>query len=728
MSAPQTPGNDNGNGNAGAGDSESNGAAPSDVLNLLRQAYRLRAGGAGGEYTAVHGEFGDDTSHRLLDDDDEEEDDDDDEYHDAEDGPMHYDIEIEEVVDEDEEIVGDGDEENDDEDDGEEEEEEDEDDEDEEEDDNDDIDEGRPVPYLTRRQLNIMLQGETLHNVLLSVTDWGGGFDIDAFTNSRRRRQQLRDPNRFPKVPSEEGRKLMDSGVFGSTERPRKVYPTIFDNMASDNHSLHTKIEARRRPVSLRLLDRELGLGQTQADRTLGKNMIAQSMVPSTDADMVLRYEAPVYLGQFSDDGNFFYSATKDFRVRMYDTSNVNEWKHYKTVVHPSGRWTMTDASLSPDNKWLAFTSMMPKVCLAPTDPNDEGEPYLLDLAGLPRDDTIGDFYDSFAIFSVRFSGDGRELVAGTNASTIIVYDIESRQVLHSFEGHKHDVNAVCFGDKQSPHLLYSGSDDATIKVWDRRSLGDSRAAGAFVGHCEGITYIDSKGDGRYILSNGKDQTMRLWDLRMAMSMSDFDAKDPAALTQYSLYDYRFQRYNDDLYFKHPHDNSVVTFRGHRVERTLIRCHFSPPGSSDGRYVYSASHSGKVYIYNLDATLAGVIDVREATRETLSAVAAEEERQAEAGGHNNTAETLNSRQRVRQRRYTHGPLCVRDASWHPTIPVLVASSFDAESMETGTCSVHSCDIAKDGDAGGREHRLYDDRMRPISSWQTSVRNTAWWAN
>lgn len=519
-----------------------------------------------------------------------------------------------------------------------------------------------------------MLQGETLHNVLLSVTDWGGGFDADAFTNSRRRRQQQRDPDRFPKVPSEEGRKLMDSGIFGSTERPRKVYPTILDDMNSDSHSLHTRIEARRRPVSMRLFDRELGLGQTQADRKLGKNMIAQSMVPSTDADMVLRYDAPVYLGQFSDDGNFFYSATKDFRVRMYDTSNVNEWKHYKTVVHPTGRWTMTDAALSPDNKWLAFTSMMPKVCLAPTDPNDEGEPYLLDLAGTPRDDPVGDFYDSFAIFSVRFSGDGRELVAGTNASTIIVYDIESRQVLHSFEGHKHDVNAVCFGDKESPHLLYSGSDDATIKVWDRRNLGDSRAAGAFVGHCEGITYLDSKGDGRYILSNGKDQTMRLWDLRMAMSMSDFDEKDPAALTQYSLYDYRFQRYNDDLYFKHPHDNSVVTFRGHRVERTLIRCHFSPPGSSDGRYVYSASHSGKVYIYNLDATLAGVIDVREATHETLSAVAAEEERQAEAGGHNNGAAAINARNRSRQRRYTHGPLCVRDASWHPTAPILVGKS------------------------------------------------------
>ncbi|CAK7206271.1 hypothetical protein SEUCBS139899_009058 [Sporothrix eucalyptigena] len=719
MSAPQTP-DDGGTGAGGRSDHGGGGSdAEADTLDFLQQVLRYQGNeGGSGQYTALDSEDHDDNSHRLLDDDEDDDDDDDEDYHDAEEGGMEYEIEIEEVVDEDEE-----------EDDDEELEENDEDYEDEEDDDDDDIDEGRPIPFFTRRQLNILLQGETLHNVLLSVTDLGRASDgnFEVFGSSRRRRQQQRDPNRFPKVPSEEGRKLMDSGVFGSTERPYKAYPTILDDVASDNHLMHTKIEARRRPVSLRLFDRELGLGHTQAERSLGKNMIAQSMVPSTDADMVLRYGAPVYLGQFSDDGNFFYSATKDFRVRMYDTSNVNEWKHYKTVIHPAGRWTMTDAALSPDNKWLAFTSMMPQVCLAPTDPNDEGEPYLLDLGASAPGAPDGEHYhDNFAIFSVRFSGDGRELVAGNNDSSIIVYDIESRRVLHNLEGHKHDVNAVCFGDKLSPHLLYSGSDDATIKVWDRRSLGDGRAAGAFVGHCEGITYIDSKGDGRYILSNGKDQTMRLWDLRMAMSMSDFDAKDPLQLTSYSLYDYRFQRYNDDLYFKHPHDNSVVTFRGHRVERTLIRCHFSPPGSSDGRYVYSASHSGKVYIWNLDATLAGVIDVREATRKTMSAVAAEEERQAEADGHSNAQETLNARNRMRQRRYTHGPLCVRDASWHPTAPVLVASSFDAESMETGTCSVHPCDLTRDGDAGGREHRLFDDRMRPISSWQTTGRSTSWW--
>ena len=120
-------------------------------------------------------------------------------------------------------------------------------------------------------------------------------------------------------------------------------------------------------------------------------------------------------------------------------------------------------------------------------------------------------------IWSIRFSGDGREIVAGTSDNSVYVYDLETRQSILSIPGHNDDVNAVCFGDSTSPHILYSGSDDTTIKVWDRRSMGDSREAGVFMGHTEGLTYVDSKGDGRYVLSNGKDQTMKLWDLRKMM-------------------------------------------------------------------------------------------------------------------------------------------------------------------------------------------------------------------
>ncbi len=80
-------------------------------------------------------------------------------------------------------------------------------------------------------------------------------------------------------------------------------------------------------------------------------------------------------------------------------------------------------------------------------------------------------------------------------------------------EGHDDDVNSVCFADDSS-HILFSGSDDTYIKIWDRRSMRSGKESGVLVGHTEGITYVTAKGDGRYCLSNSKDQTMKLWDIR----------------------------------------------------------------------------------------------------------------------------------------------------------------------------------------------------------------------
>lgn len=61
-------------------------------------------------------------------------------------------------------------------------------------------------------------------------------------------------------------------------------------------------------------------------------------------------------------------------------------------------------------------------------------------------------------------------------------------------------------------------------------------------GHTEGLTYVDAKGDGRYVVSNGKDQAMRLWDLRRMRSWNEVNESAPNAKTAYGLgsdWDYR---------------------------------------------------------------------------------------------------------------------------------------------------------------------------------------------
>nr|ABK94670.1 unknown [Populus trichocarpa] len=150
------------------------------------------------------------------------------------------------------------------------------------------------------------------------------------------------------------------------------------------------------------------------------------------------------------------------------------------------------------------------------------------------------------------------------------------------------------------------------------------------MGHLEGITFVDSRGDGRYFISNGKDQTTKLWDIRKMSS----NAKEYTPRLRDSDWDYRWMEYPPHAkILKHPRDQSVTTYRGHSILRTLIRCYFSPEYSTGQKYIYTGSSDCSVYIYDLvSGALVATLD--------------------------------------------HHEGLVRDCSWHPLYPMIISSSWD----------------------------------------------------
>ena len=71
---------------------------------------------------------------------------------------------------------------------------------------------------------------------------------------------------------------------------------------------------------------------------------------------------------------------------------------------------------------------------------------------------------------------------------------------------HKEAINSVCYLNQQSSSIILTAGDDSVIKLWDKRALtSNNRPSGAFFGHVEGVTHIASKGDDKFIASNGKD-------------------------------------------------------------------------------------------------------------------------------------------------------------------------------------------------------------------------------
>uniref|UniRef100_R7WFJ4 Uncharacterized protein n=1 Tax=Aegilops tauschii TaxID=37682 RepID=R7WFJ4_AEGTA len=209
------------------------------------------------------------------------------------------------------------------------------------------------------------------------------------------------------------------------------------------------------------------------------------------------------------------------------------------------------------------------------------------------------------------------------------------------------DVNTVTFAD-ESGNLLYSGSDDNLCKVWDRRCLVREKPAGVLTGHLDGITCIDSRGDGRYLISNCKDQTIKLWDVRR-MSAT-VKGRQPRLYD----WDYRWMSFPSHArYYKHPNDLSLATYRGHSVLRTLIRCYFSPMHSTGQRYIYTGSSDDSVHIYDVHAYFSVCRFLLSTTDLLLVQV---------------TGATV-------KKLSWHGSI-IRDCTWHPYRPTLVSSSWD----------------------------------------------------
>jgi WD40 repeat protein len=61
-------------------------------------------------------------------------------------------------------------------------------------------------------------------------------------------------------------------------------------------------------------------------------------------------------------------------------------------------------------------------------------------------------------------------------------------------------------------------------------------------GHTEGITHLCPKGDGHHLISNSKDQTVKLWDVRKALSQSAA-IEQARQRPQIPHWDYRWEEY-----------------------------------------------------------------------------------------------------------------------------------------------------------------------------------------
>jgi WD repeat-containing protein 23 len=113
----------------------------------------------------------------------------------------------------------------------------------------------------TRRRVLRLLQNSEIGRIFRFAPDDDEDEDLDWNPRWARRRQKP-DPNRFPKVPSDAGTELMNSGLFGAN--PAQAVTS------RDKMSL-----GKKKNLAWRIMERELAVGNSATEK-LNNRLLAQ--------------------------------------------------------------------------------------------------------------------------------------------------------------------------------------------------------------------------------------------------------------------------------------------------------------------------------------------------------------------------------------------------------------------------------------------------------------------
>lgn len=414
---------------------------------------------------------------------------------------------------------------------------------------------------------------------------------------------QVRESNPMKNLP-DPSQPLQDEGLLNVLRGDTMCTPNVPDA------NVYTLLQQRE-------YQGEAAFRQRTKIHTLQRYLPTQ-----VSGQVFMRYRHRVFCGQYSGDGETFMTASQDHRIRFY---NTQKWKVTKEVLARDVGWSVISTDWSPDGKWLIYSGWSDYINLC----NVVGEHEIHDSLEINTEPS------HFCLFSVKFSPDSNELLGGGSDQRLYIYDLNRRERVVRMQAHDNDINSVAYGEYDNTNTIISGGDDCLCKVWDRRlmsnSLTGNTPVGIMVGHKEGIACVSSKGDGRYFISNGKDQCTKLWDIRkMDSSKKASDFSRPTADYRYAFLNQDESKQNEKI---KQADASLMTYRSHLVTKTLIRCYWSPAASTGQRYIYTGSSDGVAYVY--DVISGKVVAALEAHKGT-----------------------------------------VRDLSWHPYEPTLITTSWD----------------------------------------------------